>query len=399
MEADAVIIGAGVLGSSVALGLTQQSFGRVVVIDADLSGKLASSTLNVGGVRATWWWPINIELSLRSLEYFWTIRDEIGYKRSGYLWMYDEERWPRACEAISRQNEYGLGVEMLTPDDVMDRVKEMDCPAGMAGATFSPLDGLVDSVRIKQHYQRVAKAGGAEFFDRWFVTRIEQDGDGWIIRGKRIKDDSQIDDYLVDQPDDAEESLSIKSRVLINAAGPWATRIAALYGDKIPSAPQRRQVFYVKHPRLQFEGHGMIVDSSGAFIQPLGDELLCGFANPDEPMGYNFGWEGLPFYKKWVLPNLAQRFSSYNDAEMVGGWARLYENSPDHSGIIGKVEGKPGLYQLHSFSGHGVMQSYGAGQALTELITEGEYVNWPDAKMLSPDRFNKGELVIEKLYI
>ncbi|HWP44052.1 MAG TPA: FAD-dependent oxidoreductase, partial [Blastocatellia bacterium] len=226
MEADAVIIGAGVLGSSVALGLTERSFGRVVVIDADLGGKLASSTLNVGGVRATWWWPINIELSLRSLEYFWTIRDEIAYRRLGYLWMYDEERWPRACEAISRQNDYGLGVQRLTPDEVMGRVREMDSIAGIAGATFSPLDGLVDSVQIKQHYQRRARAMGAEFLDRWFVTSISRDVDGWVIKGRRIERSSQIDEYLIAEPADGKETLSIKSRVLINAAGPWAARIA-----------------------------------------------------------------------------------------------------------------------------------------------------------------------------
>jgi hypothetical protein len=52
----------------------------------------------------------------------------------------------------------------------------------------------------------------------------------------------------------------------VSAARPWAARIASLYCDNIASAPQRQQVFYVKHPSLKFEGQGMIVDDSGAFI-------------------------------------------------------------------------------------------------------------------------------------
>lgn len=400
MQADAVVIGAGVIGSSIALGLTQRSFGRVVVIDADLSGELASSTLNVGGVRATWWCAVNIELSKRSLDYFWTVREKIMYRRLGYLWLYDKVAWPKARQAVSRLNRFGLGVEALTPRDVLDRTREIDCVDGVAGATFSPLDGLVDSARIKLHYQEEAKAKGAIFLDRWFVGRITQEDGRWRVSGQEIKDQDKTRAYLITHPGEIEETLSISAPVIVNAAGPWAARIANLYGDKIPSAPQRRQVFYVKHPSLKFEGQGMIVDDSGAFIQCLpDDEILCGFADPAEPMGYRFEWDGPQFYREMVLPKLARRISLYPQAELIKGWARLYDHSPDRSGMIGRVRDKPGLFQAHSFSGHGVMQSYGAGQALSELITDGQYKEWKIAEALNPYRFEKGERVFEPLYI
>jgi glycine/D-amino acid oxidase-like deaminating enzyme len=67
--------------------------------------------------------------------------------------------------------------------------------------------------------------------------------------------------------------------------------------------------------------------------------------------------------------------------------------------MIGRVRGKPGIFQAHSFSGHGVMQSYGAGQALSELITDGKYTEWEVAETLNPYRFDKGETVFEPLYI
>lgn len=400
MEADAVIIGAGVVGSSIALGLMQRSFGRVVVIDADLSGELASSTLNVGGVRATWWCPVNIELSKRSIDYFWSVRDKISYRRLGYLWLYDDASWPSARKAVERLNLYNLGVETLTPDDVLDRVREIDCVDGVAGASFSPMDGVVDSVSIKYHYQEEAKQKGATFLDRWFVTRIEREGSGWRVGGQEIEDQDQTRSYLIDRPGDIKETLSITTRVLVNAAGPWAARIANLYGENISSVPQRRQVFYIKHPDLKFEAQGLIVDTTGAFIQSArDDEILCGFANPEEPMGYRFGWDGPPFYKEIILPKLRRRISLFSEAEVVKGWARLYDLSPDRSGMVGRVSERPGIFQAHSFSGHGVMQSYGVGQALSELITCGEYADWKIAEALDPYRFEKGETIIEPLFI
>jgi sarcosine oxidase subunit beta len=297
-------------------------------------------------------------------------------------------------------NGYGLGVEALTPGDVLDRVPEIDCVDGVAGGTFSPLDGVVDSASIKFHYQEEAKANGATFLDRWFVTRITQEEGGWRVSGQEIRDQDKTKAYLINQPGALDETLSITARVVVNAAGPWAARIAKLYGDDIPSKPQRRQVFYVKHPGLKFESQGMIVDDSGAFIQHLvGGEILCGFANPGEPMGYRFEWDGPEFYREWVLPRLARRISIYPEAELIRGWARLYDHSPDRSGMVGRVKARPGLFQAHSFSGHGVMQSYGAGQALSELITEGRYKEWKIAGTLDPYRFEKGETVFEPLYI
>lgn len=399
-DADVVIIGAGVLGSSVAMALAERRCGRIVVLDADMSGELASSTLNVGGVRATWWWPVNIELSLRSIEYFWTVREKIAYRRLGYLWMYDADHWLKVRRAVKRLNSYGLEVEVLTPSQLRGRVPEIDRLEGVAGATFSPLDGLVDSAKIKLHYQEEARARGVLFLDRRYVTGIEKERGKWRVAGQVDGNRSWLSEPLIDQSRAIAETHVIRTSNLVNAAGPWATQVAQLYGDRLPSWPQRRQVFYVQHPQLRFEGAGLIVDTSGAFIQPLpGGELLCGFANPDEPPGYRFAWDGPPFYGEQVLPRLARRVSRFREAKLIRGWARLYDQSPDRSGIIGRVQDRPGVFQVHSFSGHGVMQSYAAGQALAELIANGAYDTWKVAETLNPERFERGQTVFETLYI
>jgi len=398
-KVDVLVIGAGVLGSSVAYALAQRGIRNVLVVDADLKGEMASSTLNVGGVRATWWSHVNIEMSLRSLEYFWTIRDTIAYRRVGYLWLYDAKRWPLALQAIQRQNRYGLNIQALSATDVHRHISMIDRLDGIAGATFSPLDGLVESRRIRDHYRQQAIACGVQFGDRRLVTAIIQDGCAWRVIATPLDDHVRENDVSMYESVRSNEATPILARLVVNAAGPWAARIASMYGDTLPVMPVRRQVFYVKPLRWESQMEGMIVDTSDAFIQPVGEYLLCGYANPDEPAGYNFHWEGEEFYNRWVLPRLVNRSSAFREMQLIGGWSRLYEVSPDHSGIVGTVSGRPGLYQAHSFSGHGVMQSYAAGQALAELMTEGRYVEWQSVEALDPQRFHNGKPVVERLMI
>jgi sarcosine oxidase subunit beta len=92
------------------------------------------------------------------------------------------------------------------------------------------------------------------------------------------------------------------------------------------------------------------------------------------------------------------RMSAMERLRHVSGWAGLYEVSPDRSAIVGRADPAKRIYEAHSFSGRGVMQSYGAGQALADLIANGTYKSF-DATALSRDRFDRNEQVWEELHI
>src|SRR4051794_31109046 len=95
---ETLIVGAGVIGSSVAMHLAQLGMRDVRVIDFDLEGALSSSELNAGGVRATWLQPINIEMSKITIEYLAQHAQEVGYRDCGYLWLHPPDRLPAALK-------------------------------------------------------------------------------------------------------------------------------------------------------------------------------------------------------------------------------------------------------------------------------------------------------------
>ena len=169
---DLCLIGAGIIGSSVAMALAQRGL-KTLAVDLDLSGRLSSSEKNAGGVRATWWQAVNIRLCRASIEYYETIAREVGFRQKGYLWLYDSATWPDALAHVDLQRGLGHPIETLSPGEVARRVPELDKLEGIAGATFSPKDGLINPNLLKQHYRASALKHGAQFLDRVYVLALE----------------------------------------------------------------------------------------------------------------------------------------------------------------------------------------------------------------------------------
>src|SRR5580658_7621438 len=114
IESDIVVVGAGLLGSSTAMHLCQGGAKSVTVVDLDLEGVFSSSELNAGGVRATWMNPVNALISRVSIDYYATVRDEVGFRQKGYFWMFAEGDWARASAALrSNPRLKDAGIEYL----------------------------------------------------------------------------------------------------------------------------------------------------------------------------------------------------------------------------------------------------------------------------------------------
>jgi sarcosine oxidase, subunit beta len=399
---EVAIIGAGIVGSALAMALGERGV-HAVALDIDLSGRLSSSERNAGGVRATWWQPVNITLCRASIEYYEKIAAETGFRQKGYLWLYDAQTWPRALSHLDVQRRLGHPIEDLSAAQVVRRVPEIDQLDGIAGATFAPRDGLINPNLLKQHYRTRSAELGARYLDRVFINAIECQSDEVLLScweaNENLPDDGLLRLMAQDEREAEAETgrlFELRAAKVAICSGAWSPNLVKLLGINTPTEAVRRQICLVDNRVTNLSAYGMIVDTSGLYFHNDGPHILAGYSPPDTPPGYSFKYDGDDFFQTEIWPRLYARMSSFERLRHVTGWAGLYEVSPDRSAIIGRLGAR--LFEAHSFSGRGVMQSYGAGQALADLIAKDGYEKL-DAAALGRERFATGKLVPEELHI
>jgi glycine/D-amino acid oxidase-like deaminating enzyme len=412
-RADVLVVGGGVIGSGIAWALAERGVGGVVVLDLDLAGVYASSELNAGGVRATWWQPVNIAACKSTLDFFSANAGEFGFRAAGYLWLYDDRAlFATALEKRRLQNEHGLGVERLERAEVAARFPVLDRALDeIVGATFSPRDGLVNPNAVRAFYRRRAEALGVRFLNRHYVTgaatelsagaRGARRRVAWldaveVAPGRPADEDGAVRDILTRHfvpAERARRELRIEAGALVNALGAWSPILSAKLGVRDVTEPVRRQISLVDvhasdlAPGVRLGELGMIVDPSGLYFHPEGSHVLAGYSIPDEPPGFDFRYDGDAFFETEIWPRLAHRASSFERCGHVRGWAGLYAVTPDRSGIAGAVGGFANLFEAHSFTGRGVMQSYAVARSMAALVATGRYED-VDLAPLTRERFD-----------
>jgi sarcosine oxidase subunit beta len=413
--AKTLIIGAGVIGSALAselaAGLVSSESSGIRVVDPDMEGTHSSSELNAGGVRATWGQPFNIELSKLSINYYARHAEAVGYKACGYLWLQSHEGWEGAKVAAEVQRNHGWEVEEWSVDELRRRVPIIDKCDDLAGATLGVRDGLINPNLLKLHFRNQAKARGVQFEDRVFVTGIKRLAGLWqvtVLKAARALSEDEKRTLFTGGPEQVATvpwtETTLEAERVVNCAGAWAPRIAAMAGISCASKPVRQQIALFDSRDADLTPYGMIINPSGVYFHPEATFGLAGYCKHDEPAGVNFEYEGDAFFDECLWPALHDRSTRLERLRHLRGWAGQYEVSPDESGIVGQAigrDGKPvdGFFESHSFSGHGVMHAYAVGKGLARLITQGSYDEGLDLGALSGGRFTRGELLQEKLVI
>jgi len=420
-----LIAGGGVIGASVASALARRGVDGIVVVDLDLAGVYASSELNAGGARATWWQRVNVEACRHTLDFFRAHAERFQFRELGYLWLYDDpDLWARALDKRALQDEAGLGVEVLGPGEIPERCPLVDRALDeLVGATFSPRDGLVNPNAVRAWYREDAEQRGVVFRNRHYVSGIETalaSAEGGSARrvsaveltGIRAGDPSDeagalrriLTTHRVPAGLAVDESR-LECEIFVNCLGAWSPLLSAKIGVRDVTEPVRRQIALVDvhredlAPGVAPERMGMVVDASGLYLHPEGRFFLAGYSPPGDAPGYDFSYDGDGFFERELWPRLAHRASSFERCHHVRGWAGLYAVTPDCSGIVGGVAGFTNLYEAHSFTGRGVMQSFAVGRELAALITSGRFES-VDLSPLTRERFaDPARWVREDLHI
>jgi sarcosine oxidase, subunit beta len=366
-RASVVIIGGGIMGVSTAYQLAAAGVTGVVLLDAGPLGS-GSTSKAAGGVRAQFSDTINIQLALRSLRAFETFTGQFGQEidlhQVGYLFLLDSAADVSSFEdAVKIQNELGVPSRMISVAEAA-RLSPLISTDGLLAAAFSPDDGYCTPESVVLGYATAARRLGAVLIPHCPVTGIAAQG-------------GRITAALT-------EGGPISTGTVICAAGPWSRQVGDWAGVDLPVTPLRRQVLITEpisglDPDLPFT----IDFGTSLYFHREGPGLLMGMSDPDETPGFKLNRSDA-----W-LPGLGRllqrRAPALMSAGISGGWAGLYEVTPDHNALIGESAAVSRFLYATGFSGHGFLMGPAVGEVMRDL-----YLGRPpgiDVGALSADRF------------
>jgi sarcosine oxidase, subunit beta len=380
--ADVVIIGGGIVGSSIAWHLTEAGCRNVLIVEREAHQGKGSTGKSMGGVRAQFATAVNIQMSLYSIPFYATFEQRLGlpadYRPQGYLFVATKPThldYLQTNQAL--QKSLGLKeVRMLTRDEIVDIVPQLRAD-DVLGGSFCPTDGFVDPYSVMVGFTTRACEQGTTLWRSTEVTAVARDEHGQVSGVETTRG-------------------PVSTRVVVNAAGPWAAEVAALAGVELPVEPLRRMLV----PTEPFDGvsHAipMVVDMTNGFhFRPESLGFLLAWNDPEETPGYKTGFE--PAFIEKVLTRAADRVPCFENLAVnpKRAWAGLYEMSPDHHAILGPAPEAPGFFCANGFSGHGVMHAPSTGKIVSDLILHGATSIVDNVELLSPGRFAKGALLHE----
>ena len=369
-SAEVVIIGAGVIGASIAWHLCQRGCSDVVLLDGGEPGS-GSTSKATGGFRAQFDTEVNIRLSLLSRAKLLRFHDEVGadpgFEQRGYLWLATEEpELDRLRKAQTLQHATGLTeARMLTGSEARAFQPALD-PVAIAGAAYCPTDGFIRPMQILDGYLRDAIRMGARLFP------------GQQVRSLRRESES------IARVECSEGGIT--AGTVVNAAGSWAGDVGRMAGVDIPVTPRRRCVAVMEPSDLLPEEMPMTIFAEDGFHFRMRDGrllLLRPGAGDDQ------------LEDSWIdalLETAAKRIPVIRCLRLdrLRCWDGLYEMSPDHHAIVGLAPGTKNFLLANGSSGHGVMHSPAIGQIISEMILDGK--SSVDVHALRPSRFAEGAL-------
>jgi sarcosine oxidase, subunit beta len=371
-----IIVGAGIVGVSIAYHLARMGHPDVLVLDRGLVGE-GSTAKATGAIRQQFTSEINATLVHRSVGAFTRLSDETGepfeFRQHGYMFLLTtDDQMSAFGAAVAMQNGLGIPSRMLAPDEVRELYPQLSTDA-LLGATYCATDGSGSPTDAAGAYARSGRRLGINIRTRCAVEGFLTRPDGQV-RGVRTS------------------SGDVEGEVILLAAGPQSRPLGRTAGVELAVSPHRRQVFVIDAPAWLHRDLPFTVDlATGAYLHPEAGRGLIGGSDRDTEEGTDtaLDWQLLPP----LLEALTVRWPSLSAARVASGWAGLREMTPDDHALVGPVTAAPGLWAATGFSGHGFMQSPAIGEAVAQLLLTGR--SDVDLGPLRPERFAAGQAIDE----
>ncbi len=378
--ADAVIVGGGVMGTSIAYHLTQRGVRRVVLLEKNYLGS-GSSGKSGAIIRTHYSTEITARMALKSLHTFTHFADLIGghagFVQTGMVIVAPAADAASLRHKVDVLTELGINNRLLSVEELRDLQPDLYTD-DLNVAAYEPESGYADPAGTTFAFATAARAGGATIYQGTEVTGIQVAG-GKIQGVQTAKGD-------------------ISSPIIICAAGPWAKRVSTMVGLELPLRVTRHQILTIRRQAETDVRHPVYADFVHAtYFRPEGDNLTLVGSLEDaeepgevEPDHYN---EKVDFaFIESYSDRLCKRLPVMQGSFSQGGWAGLYTETPDAHPILDRFDDPQGFYVAVGFSGHGFKLSPTIGDMMAEFVTTGGSEEF-DITRFRASRFAEGDLI------
>jgi sarcosine oxidase subunit beta len=377
---DILIVGGGVMGTSIALALAQRKAGKVMLLEKAF---LAAGSSGKSGaiIRQHYSNRLTASMAQKSLRVFERFDEVVGgppvFTRAGMVLVVNQRDRAGLEANLAMQRELGIDVRLVSPQVLAD----IDPNARLAEdevAAFEAEAGYVESVQVVASYAEAARREGADI-------RLGVEVKGLLRQGNKVAG------VLTNEG-------KYESHCVVLATGPWAAQLAQDLKIKLPVQACRTQVALYRRPP-DFGRRGAVYGDfvQGVYFKPTHGEMIHAGSlageeinSPVDPDSYNEAADG-----EWlpqVRQRLSRRYPAMHRSYGRGGFGALYAITPDWHPILDALPGLEGGYCAVGFSGHGFKMSPIVGQLMAERIIDGQAKSL-DITPLRLSRFEENDLV------
>jgi sarcosine oxidase, subunit beta len=374
---DAVVIGAGINGASIAYNLAKRGSKNIAIVER--------STIASGGtgksaaiVRQHYSNEVLIRMVKRSRDIFEFFADEIGgsagFVKTGYFFFVPDYASDAFDANMALQQKLGIKTRAISKEDAREISPQIDS-IDAERIAYEPDSGYADPYESTISYLQAAQMLGARFYQSCPVQSI------------RVHK-SKVQGVVTPK-------VEFSTGVVVNVSGPWANKLGAMVKIKYPMQVTREQEVILR-PQSPLDAPKLTVSDmcNAIYFHPFGRDLLVGRGYPKEyqevdPDSYSEGSD--PEFVEDTVERIVKRAPGMKTAMILKGYSGLYDVTPDWHPIISGHPEVEGFYSAIGFSGHGFKLAPAVGEAVAELIAEGKSKS-ADLSLFSPDRFINGKV-------